>query len=74
MFTYSISITKRLNCIETLEFLVGIDNADLKFQTIFFAVYTMLTGDEVSHLIKKILLKYLLALVTVSCIPNEIEF
>lgn len=64
MFTYSISITKKLNSIETLEFLVGIDNADLKFQTIFYAIYNLLTSDEVSHLIKKISLKYLLSLVT----------
>jgi hypothetical protein len=64
LFTYSITITKRLNCIETLEFLVGIDNADLKFQTIFYAVYTLLTNDETSQSIKKLILKYLLSLVS----------
>lgn len=66
LFTYSISITTKikLNSIETLEFLVGIDNAELKFETIFYSIYGILTSEETSNSIKIIALKYLLALAT----------
>lgn len=66
LFTYSISVTTKikLNSIETLEFLVGIDNAECKFETIFYSIYGILTSDETAYSIKTIALKYLLALAT----------
>ncbi|CAF0844248.1 unnamed protein product [Brachionus calyciflorus] len=66
LFAYSISITKqiKLNSIETLEFLIGIEDAELKFQTIFDSIYAILTSDEASHYLKTISLRYLLALAT----------
>lgn len=66
LFTYSISVTTKikLNSIETLEFLVGIDNAEAKFETIFYSIYGILTSEDTSQSIKKISLKYLLVLAT----------
>jgi hypothetical protein len=62
-----------LNSIETLEFLVGIDNAQLKFQAIFDSICSLLTADDTPHLVRTISFKYLLALATVSVIKNKIK-
>lgn len=66
LFTYSISVTSKikLNSIETLEFLFGIDNAEAKFQGIFETIYSILISEDTHHFIKTLALKYLLALVT----------
>ncbi len=53
---------KDITCI----FLVGIDNAEIKFEAIFYSIYGILTSDEISNSIKVVSLKYLLALATVS--------
>ncbi|RNA29751.1 hypothetical protein BpHYR1_047164 [Brachionus plicatilis] len=66
LFTYSLSVNKqiKLNSIEALEFLIGIEDAELKFQSIFESIYNVLIGDEMSHYLKTISLKYLLAMAT----------
>lgn len=67
MFTHAITLNKqfKLNTYELLNLCIGIDNAETKLQTIFESIYTLLTNETSSSILKEISLKFLLSLATV---------